>query len=118
MQIYNLSVSKTQNKTQLAAKIGNITAMVQIGSVGGALIAFIACDKLGIINIFEYTSWCEKADILVRSNMGHSPALYGLDYWCYYLYYSCGKLWANPCWKIHNGSRNRSNNSCRSNLSR
>jgi hypothetical protein len=35
------------SKTQLASKVGNITAMVQIGSVGGALIAFIACDKLG-----------------------------------------------------------------------
>ncbi|CZR58162.1 related to quinate transport protein [Phialocephala subalpina] len=46
---YGLSVTPTQNKTQLAAKIGNITAMVQIGSVGGALIAFIACDKIGRI---------------------------------------------------------------------
>lgn len=44
---YNLKVSETLDKTQLADKIGNITAMVQIGSVGGALVAFIACDKLG-----------------------------------------------------------------------
>jgi ABC-type Fe3+/spermidine/putrescine transport system ATPase subunit len=44
---YGLKLSSTLNKTQLASRTGNITAMVQIGSVGGALIAFIACDKLG-----------------------------------------------------------------------
>jgi hypothetical protein len=27
--------------------------MVQIGSVGGALIAFIACDKIGVSSIVE-----------------------------------------------------------------
>jgi hypothetical protein len=39
--------SKTLDAKGLQNKIGNITAMVQIGSVGGALIAFIACDKIG-----------------------------------------------------------------------
>jgi galactitol-specific phosphotransferase system IIC component len=39
--------SKTLDAKALQNKIGNITAMVQIGSVGGALIAFIACDKIG-----------------------------------------------------------------------
>jgi hypothetical protein len=50
---YNLKTSKTLNATQLANKIGNITAMVQIGSVGGALIAFIACDKIGVSSMVE-----------------------------------------------------------------
>lgn len=46
---YNLVKSKTLDAKALQNKIGNITAMVQIGSVGGALIAFIACDKIGRI---------------------------------------------------------------------
>ncbi|TVY13281.1 putative quinate permease [Lachnellula arida] len=46
---YNLKVTKTFSKAALAEKTGNITAMVQIGSVGGALIAFIFCDKIGRI---------------------------------------------------------------------
>jgi hypothetical protein len=44
---YDLVKSKHQTAAQLANKIGNITAMVQIGSVGGALIAFIFADKIG-----------------------------------------------------------------------
>jgi hypothetical protein len=44
---YHLVKSKTLDAVALQNKIGNITAMVQIGSVGGALIAFIACDKIG-----------------------------------------------------------------------
>jgi hypothetical protein len=44
---YHLKVTKTFTKADLAEKAGNITAMVQIGSVGGALIAFIFCDKVG-----------------------------------------------------------------------
>lgn len=44
---FKLSTSKTQTATQLANRIGNITAMVQIGSVGGALVAFIFADKIG-----------------------------------------------------------------------
>ena len=44
---YHLKVTKTFTKSDLAQKTGNITAMVQIGSVGGALIAFIFCDKIG-----------------------------------------------------------------------
>ncbi|KAF4628293.1 hypothetical protein G7Y89_g9861 [Cudoniella acicularis] len=39
--------TKHLSKAELASRIGNITAMVQIGSVGGALIAFISCDKIG-----------------------------------------------------------------------
>lgn len=46
---YHLVKSKTLDAKALQNKIGNITAMVQIGSVGGALIAFIACDKIGRI---------------------------------------------------------------------
>ncbi|KAL3426753.1 MFS quinate transporter [Phlyctema vagabunda] len=49
MSEYNLKVSPTLNESQLAEKKGNITAMVQIGSVAGALIAFIANDRLGRI---------------------------------------------------------------------
>jgi hypothetical protein len=44
---YGLNVTPAQNKPQTANRAGKITAMVQIGSVGGALIAFIACDKIG-----------------------------------------------------------------------
>ncbi|RDW68298.1 hypothetical protein BP5796_08955 [Coleophoma crateriformis] len=46
---YGLKTSKTLSAAELAQKQGNITAMVQIGSVAGALIAFIACDKIGRI---------------------------------------------------------------------
>ncbi len=39
--------------------------MVQIGSVGGALIAFIACDKLGTSATLEnITDGLEKANLL------------------------------------------------------
>ena len=44
---YGLTKSKHQTAAELANKIGNITAMVQIGSVGGALVAFIFADKIG-----------------------------------------------------------------------
>ena len=37
------------NAGAVAQKTGNITAMVQIGSVAGALIAFLACDRIGRI---------------------------------------------------------------------
>lgn len=57
------------NKTQLASKIGNITAMVQIGSVGGALIAFVFCDKIGEpeLAVLEF-----YANAYRRSNLGNS----------------------------------------------
>jgi hypothetical protein len=32
---------------EVAQRKGNITSMVQMGSVAGALIAFVACDKIG-----------------------------------------------------------------------
>ena len=64
MSEYHLNAPKNPTKAQsaaLASRIGNITAMVQIGSVGGALIAFIACDKLGkfmpAILRFGVTDW-------------------------------------------------------------
>lgn len=44
---YHLAASKTVSKEQAAARLGNVTAMVQIGSVAGALIAFFACDRIG-----------------------------------------------------------------------
>ncbi|KAJ5156901.1 MFS quinate transporter [Penicillium canariense] len=50
MSEYGLVPSKkptTAELAMLANRKGNITAMVQIGSVGGALLAFILCDKLG-----------------------------------------------------------------------
>lgn len=46
---YGLKTSATLNATQLAQRTGNITAMVQIGSVAGAMVAFIFCDKIGRI---------------------------------------------------------------------
>lgn len=44
---YDLVTSKHQTAAQLANRKGNIAAMVQIGSVGGALFAFILADKIG-----------------------------------------------------------------------
>ncbi|KAK0101851.1 hypothetical protein ONS95_001336 [Cadophora gregata] len=37
----------TMDKVQLANVKGNISAMVQIGSVGGAALAFVLCDRIG-----------------------------------------------------------------------
>ncbi|KAG9240633.1 MFS quinate transporter [Calycina marina] len=48
IQAYGLD-PKVYGEDATAQKQGNITSMVQIGSVAGALIAFIACDKLGRI---------------------------------------------------------------------
>lgn len=76
---YGLSVTPTQNKTQLASRIGNITAMVQIGSVGGALIAFIACDKLGRIWATRQlcTVWIVGVIIFITSNGSYGQVLAG-----------------------------------------
>jgi len=76
---YGLSVTHTQNKTQLASKIGNITAMVQIGSVGGALIAFIACDKLGRIWATRQLCliWIVGVIIYITSNGSYGQVLAG-----------------------------------------
>lgn len=76
---YGLSVTPTQNKTQLASRIGNITAMVQIGSVGGALIAFIACDKLGRIWATRQlcTIWIVGVIIFITSNGSYGQVLAG-----------------------------------------
>jgi Sugar (and other) transporter len=47
---YHLSVNKAKtNADAIAQRTGIITAMVQIGSVAGALIAFLACDRIGRI---------------------------------------------------------------------
>ncbi|KAH6713619.1 hexose transporter protein [Leptodontidium sp. MPI-SDFR-AT-0119] len=76
---YGLSVTPTQNKTQLASRVGNITAMVQIGSVGGALIAFIACDKLGRIWATRQlcTIWIVGVIIFITSNGSYGQVLAG-----------------------------------------
>lgn len=42
----SLGINKL-NDVDKAAVTGNISAMVQIGSVGGALIAFLVCDRIG-----------------------------------------------------------------------
>ncbi|KAK0260991.1 hypothetical protein LTR35_017924 [Friedmanniomyces endolithicus] len=44
---YHLTAGRGLSTTALAQKVGNVTAMVQIGSVAGALIAFIFNDRIG-----------------------------------------------------------------------
>jgi MFS family permease len=46
---YGLTATNAGGVTALANKTGNITVMVQIGSVAGALIAFFTCDLVGRI---------------------------------------------------------------------
>ncbi|KAJ5035483.1 uncharacterized protein L3040_007950 [Drepanopeziza brunnea f. sp. 'multigermtubi'] len=76
---YGLKVTPTQNATQLASRIGNITSMVQIGSVGGALIAFIACDKLGRIWATRQLCaiWIVGVIIFVTANGSYGQVLTG-----------------------------------------
>ncbi|PBP19133.1 quinate permease [Diplocarpon rosae] len=76
---YDLIVTATQNETQLASKIGNITSMVQIGSVGGALIAFIASDKLGRIWATRQLCiiWIIGVVIFVTANGSYGQVLAG-----------------------------------------
>ncbi|KAH8784620.1 quinate permease [Hyaloscypha finlandica] len=76
---YNLKLTKSQNATQLAQRTGNITAMVQIGSVGGALIAFIACDKLGRLWATRQlcTIWIVGVIIYITSNGSYGQVLAG-----------------------------------------
>ncbi|KAK3670467.1 hypothetical protein LTR78_009708 [Recurvomyces mirabilis] len=47
MTEYCLSVTGTRTAAEVAQRKGNITAMVQIGSVAGSLIAFVFADQVG-----------------------------------------------------------------------
>lgn len=83
--------------------------MVQIGSVGGALIAFIACDKIGVycvtVHLVHVTDIC-------RSHLGYSSIVCRLDCRRHHLHHSRWKLWTSPCWTIYYGPWNRTND-CR-----
>lgn len=76
---YHLTAAQAGGKIALASKIGNITAMVQIGSVGGALIAFIACDKLGRIWATRQLClvWIIGVIIYITSNGSYGQVLAG-----------------------------------------
>lgn len=68
---YHLNVDKAKTNANLVAqKTGNITAMVQIGSVAGALVAFLVSDRV------ERSGW---------PYLGYAPARPCLDCWCHYL---------------------------------
>jgi len=76
---YNLNVSKTQTAEQVAAKVGNITSMVQIGSAGGALIAFLANDRIGRIWASRQLCviWIIGTIIYITSNGNYGQILAG-----------------------------------------
>jgi hypothetical protein len=78
---YHLSVSNTQNEEQVAARLGNVTAMVQIGSVAGALIAFFACDKIGELVFTDSLDWPGTDQVYHQVVSGRlvNSALYGLS---------------------------------------
>jgi hypothetical protein len=107
---YGLVKSKHQSAAQLANKIGNITAMVQIGSVGGALIAFIFADKIGKSLISELDLRAADRQRHCRTSLGHSSALPCLDSGCHYLHHSKWQLWPNPCRPFYYGPWHWSNN--------
>lgn len=79
---YGLMTSSHLDKTQLASRIGNMTAMVQIGCVGGALIAFVFCDKIGRIWATRglCVTWTVGVIIFITSNGSYNQALAGRLY--------------------------------------
>lgn len=46
-RLFNLGDDSTLSESQVADRLGNITSMVQLGSIAGALIAFVITDKIG-----------------------------------------------------------------------
>lgn len=76
---FKLSTSKTQTAAQLAQKTGNITAMVQIGSVAGALLAFIAADRIGRVWATRQlcSIWIIGTIIFLTSNGSYGQVLAG-----------------------------------------
>jgi hypothetical protein len=115
---YHLSkdgLSDAQLET-LQDKIGNITAMVQIGSVGGALIAFIACDKLGMPAI--HTGLVLEANGTHRTNMGYPTTMSDLAYRRDCFHDIWWKLWTSVGRQIRDGFGNRTNHCSRSSVSR
>jgi hypothetical protein len=98
------------SKTELASKVGNITAMVQIGSVGGALIAFIACDKLGML--FYNIRNEEHILMLSRTHLGDPTTLFDLDSWSYHLHHFSRQLWPGSRRTICHGIRNWTDHCC------
>jgi len=77
---YGLSVNKAKtNADAVAQRTGNITAMVQIGSVAGALIAFIACDRIGRIWASRQLTliWIVGVIIYITANGSYGQVLAG-----------------------------------------
>ncbi|KAH6673152.1 MFS quinate transporter [Halenospora varia] len=76
---YGLKVGPGLDKDQLANRVGNITAMVQIGSVGGALIAFIFCDRIGRLWATRQLCiiWVIGVIIYITSNGNYGQVLAG-----------------------------------------
>jgi len=46
-KIFGLDAASGKSEEEIAATLGNITGMVQMGSILGALIAFYLTDKIG-----------------------------------------------------------------------
>lgn len=67
------------NADAVAQKIGNIAAMVQIGSVAGALIAFIACDRIGRIWATRQLAliWIVGVVVYITANGSYGQVLAG-----------------------------------------
>ncbi|EEQ39843.1 Sugar (and other) transporter family protein [Clavispora lusitaniae] len=61
---------KTKSSSELADRKSNITSMVQLGSVGGALVAMYTVDKLGRINALRFVCciWIVGAIIQITSH--------------------------------------------------
>lgn len=76
---YGLAVSKTRTAAEVAQRKGNITAMVQIGSVAGALIAFIFADRLGRLWATRQlcTVWIIGAIVYMTSQGNYGQVLAG-----------------------------------------
>lgn len=67
------------NADFVAQRTGNITAMVQIGSVAGALIAFLACDRIGRIWATRQLAlvWIFGVIIYITANGSYGQILAG-----------------------------------------
>lgn len=77
---YHLNVDKAKTNANLVAqKTGNITAMVQIGSVAGALVAFLVSDRVGRIWATRQLAlvWIVGVIIYVTANGSYGQILAG-----------------------------------------
>lgn len=91
-----------KSKHEKAELLSNITSMVQMGSILGALLAFTVTDKIGkLFTMSTCFSWF--LIFAFRQAVGYETIMSHLG--CWDLYFPCERkdrqCWNDLCWPIH-----------------